>query len=169
MPGGKPGIVRLNEVDERANIRKEVQDVDDLHGGQAVWDGWARARWTFRAQSRAREDQDGEQGSAEHAGDTVDGRPDAHKEPPSIGSEPASRARISASSPGSPQQVVNARSMSAQFARRPALSAPMKLVVWRHLSSGRGSRRVQHDRIAEAGHGGVGSRPTRPMAIAARA
>ena len=32
----KPGIVRLNVEDERPDIREQIQDVHDLHRGQAV-------------------------------------------------------------------------------------------------------------------------------------
>ena len=31
-------VVRLGEIDERPDIRKKIQDVDDLHGVQAVRD-----------------------------------------------------------------------------------------------------------------------------------
>ena len=40
--GGDTGrysvVVRLGEIDERPDIRKEIQDVDDLYRGQAVGD-----------------------------------------------------------------------------------------------------------------------------------
>ena len=35
-------VVRLGEIDERPDIRKEIQDVDDLHRGQAVGDASTR-------------------------------------------------------------------------------------------------------------------------------
>ena len=52
--GRKPGVVRLNEEDERPDIRKEIQNVDDLHRGQAVGDASTRATWAFRAKSPGR-------------------------------------------------------------------------------------------------------------------
>ena len=66
----KPGVVRLDEVDERSDVGKDIVHVHDLQSRQVV-DASAGLRWAFRTNSRSRKDERAEQCSADRAAATM--------------------------------------------------------------------------------------------------